>query len=153
MEKDGNDPKEKKRRRNRLSYTRNRKSILKRARERYLSKKVISFPSQAGRKNIPLYASRKLRKRRSLIGWGVGCYPMFICAIEQIFILGVIIVSTYFLLHETVGFLIQTEGSSTTAWLKAFLVEALIVTLSWLRAPDLGKSDQERSLAIRVGQW
>ena len=150
MEKDGNDSKEKKKHRNRLSYTRHRKSILNRARERYHAKKVILFPSQASRKKMPPFAFNRPKKRRPLIGWGVGHPLKLIRLVEQILILVVIVVSTYFLLRETVGFLIQTEGSPSTAWLKAFIVEALILTLSWLRAPDWRKKVVKGALLLAL---
>jgi len=99
---------------------------------------------------MPPYASSRPKKERSLIRWGVG-YPLkLIRLVGQILILVVIVVSTYFLLHETVGFLIQTEGSPSTAWLKAFIVEALILTLSWLRPPNWRKKVIKGALLLAL---
>lgn len=150
MEKDNNDSKEKKKRRNRISYTRNRALILNRARERYHEKKIIPFPSEAGGENMPSYAPRSSRNRKRLGGWGVGHPLMLIRLVEQVSIFAVILVSTYFLLHETVGFLVQTEGNLSTAWLKAFIVEALILTLSWLRFPGWRKGTARSALLLAL---
>ena len=127
------DEKEKKKQRNRMDYLRNRASILTKARHRYHEKKVILFPIQhTGDKLATTAALDASKKRRKLQKSWAGYHWVSGRLVEHGLILGVILLSTFFLLRETVAFLSQTEGVSS-AWLKALVGEGLVISLSAMR--------------------
>ena len=125
--------KEKKKQRNRITYLKNRASILERARERYRSKKVVTLRKKGDLQELSPNELIRPKMSNQSITKGIS---RFSSSIEVTILFFVICLSTYFLLRETVAFLCQTEGASS-AWIKALVGEGMVVALSVMRFKNL----------------
>jgi len=130
---DREDPKEKKRERNKINYLQNKPELLSRAKTRYHEKKfnqpdqlIIPFPI---RTQTPNNKRTKHRQRLPTVKFLNSILEPFLFA-------SLIIVSTYFLMRETVHFLSATDTTGA-AWLKAVLGEGMIIALSWVRVQGI----------------
>lgn len=144
---DEQNKKDRKRAYNRNNYAKNRTKRCTKAQQRYYQKKVIKFPTPTETISLTQLAPNRSKKTLELVRWGVGEGWVTIRFLEQIIILGIILLSTYFLLTESVKFLNMTEGSTPTAWLKAVIVEVLILVLSWIKVSGL-KNQTARTVLL-----
>jgi len=126
---DTEDPKEKKRERNKINYLQNKPELSSRARMRYHEKKfnqpdqlIIPFPI---RTQTPNNKRTKHRQRLPTV-------KFLNSILEPFLFVSLIVVSTYFLMRETVHFLSATDTTGA-AWLKAMLGEGMVIALSWVR--------------------
>jgi len=130
---DMEDPKEKKRERNKINYLQNQSELSTRARMRYHENKfnqpdqlTIPFPIRTQTPN------NKRTKRRQ---W-LPTIKFLNSILEPFLFASLIIASTYFLIRETVHFLSATDTTGS-AWLKAILGEGIVLALSWVRVQGI----------------
>ena len=130
---DTEDPKEKKRERNKINYLQNKPELSSRARMRYHEKKfnqpdqlIIPFPI---RTQTPNNKRTKHRQRLPTV-------KFLNSILEPFLFVSLIVVSTYFLMRETVHFLSATDTTGS-AWLKAILGEGIVLALSWVRVQGI----------------
>jgi len=130
---DREDPREKKRTRNKMNYLQNKPELLSRARTRYYEKKlnqpdqlIIPFPMRTQTPNIK---QKKHRQRFPTI-------KFLNSILEPFLLISLVIASTYFLMRETAQFL-STSDTTGAAWLKAILGEGMMLALSWVRVQGI----------------
>jgi hypothetical protein len=130
---DTEDPKEKKRTRNKINYLQNKPELLSRSRMRYHEKKfnqpdqlIIPFPIRTQPSN---------NKRKQYRQWST-CIKFLNSILEPFLLVSLVIASTYFLMRETAQFL-SASDTTGAAWLKAILGEGMVLALSWVRVQGI----------------